>query len=196
MLLTFPFSLRQPQFIEARKQWTPGLQCSPVEDRFSATISDTPQGRQLWDGFLNLSLCSDFLAATKRLSQCKCCASCWMDSCCWSSLPVLQQLSLCYAILQKSIDLLKITSIFAFYLTNPPPTFSLDNYSLFPMGGGRKGFPLETQLAGATQRNKKASATESKSLKGSIHFYWEKQKLAHYHFQKICGLGKVTPCHH
>lgn len=79
---------------------------------------------------------------------------------------------------------------------NPPPTFSLDNYSLFPMGGGRKGFPLETQLPCATQRNKKTSATESKSLKGSIYFYWEKQKPAHYHFHKIYGLGKVTRCHH
>lgn len=43
----------------------------------------------------------------------------------------------------------KDTSIFDFYLVNPSPALSLDNYSLFPSGGGRKGFPLETQLASA-----------------------------------------------
>lgn len=61
----------------------------------------------------------------------------------------------------------KNTSVFGFYLMNPP-TFSLDNYSPFLRGGGRKGFPLETQLASATQRNNKGSATGSKSLKSSI----------------------------
>lgn len=90
-------------------------------------------------------------------------------------------------------QLAKNISNFSFYFMNPS-TFSLDNYSLFLRGRGRKGFPLETQLASATQRNNKGSVTDRKSLKSSICSYWEKLKACPLPIQNIHRLGKVTHC--
>lgn len=91
----------------------------------------------------------------------------------------------------------KNTSIFGFYLMCPLLTFSLDNYSLFLRGGGRKGFPLETQFASATQRNNKGFATDNRSLIDSIYSFTERNKKhAHYQFKNIHRLWKVTHCHH
>lgn len=127
-------------------------------------------------GWLFNSSCSDFLAVARRLSQCK--RLCLMlDG--FMLLILSASPSTALIVLLNSSEIYRFaknTSIFAFCLMNPSLTFSLDNYSLFLRGGGRKGFPLETQLASATQRNNKSSATDSKSLKGSIYPYWEKQK--------------------
>lgn len=137
----------------------------------------------------------DFLAATRRLSQ-RHWLCLMLDG--FMLLILSASPSTALTLLLNSSEIYpfaKNTSIFGFYLMNPSP-FSLGNYSLFLRGGGRKGFLLETQLASATQRNNKGSATDSKSLKPVYTLTERNKKHAHYQFQNIHGLGKVTHCHH
>lgn len=112
-------------------------------------------------GMYFISSCSDFLAAARRLSQSK-----WLclvlDR--FMLLILSANPSTALTVLLNSSEIYRFPKrylIFGFYLTNPSPIFSLDNYSLFLRGDGRKGFALESRLASTAQRNKD-SATHGK----------------------------------
>lgn len=119
-------------------------------------------------GILFISSCSDFLAAARRLSQCK-----WLclvlDG--FMLLILSANPSTALTVLLNSSEIYRFAErylIFAFYLTNPSPIFSLDNYSLFLRGDGRKEFALESWLASTTQK-KRILPLMAKRLKRNIY---------------------------
>lgn len=147
-------------------------------------------------GILFISSCSDFLAAARRLSQCK-----WLclvlDG--FMLLILSANPSTALTVLLNSSEIYRFAErylIFAFYLTNPSPIFSLDNYSLFLRGDGRKGFALESWLASTTQKKKDSATHGKKAQKKYILSSGRNKKHAHYQFLNIHRLGKVTHFHH